>query len=99
MSVYEVNEIGGDVGGGARVFRPQDHEDGMGLVSAFTEFCASFEYAYRALGRRPPRTSKQRRKEKGGWTPINSIYSWEDLLTETSKSGSRMSQQMTSDRT
>ena len=55
MSVYEVNEIGGDVGG-ARVFRPQDHEDGMGLVSAFTEFCASFEYAYRALRRRPSRT-------------------------------------------
>ena len=27
----------------------------MGLVSAFTEFCASFEYAYRALGRRPPK--------------------------------------------
>ena len=90
MSVYEVNEIGGDVGGGARVFRPQDHEDGMGLVSAFTEFCASFEYAYRALGRRPPKDIE---------TLINSIYSWEDLLTETSKSGSRMSQQMTIDRT
>ena len=37
-----------------RVFCPGDHQDGLGLVTAFSEFVASFQYAYRSLNRRPP---------------------------------------------
>ena len=42
----------------------------MGLVSAFTEFCASFEYAYRALGRRPPKDIEVEAERKK-WVDID----------------------------
>ena len=37
-----------------RVFCPGEHQYGLGLVTAFSEFVASFQYAYRSLNRRPP---------------------------------------------
>ena len=47
-------------------FDPAGLKDGENILTAFNEFCASFDYAYEAQNRRPP-DSEDTQAKKDAW--------------------------------